>query len=46
LEKPIVPSAEPKKPEAPVKQHKEEKKGKGLSIDKKQKVLEFLEFNL
>jgi hypothetical protein len=45
LEKPFVP-AEPKKVEAPVKQHKEEKKGKGLSVDKKQKVLEFLEFNL
>jgi hypothetical protein len=34
LEKPFVPPAEPKKPEAPVKQHKEEKKGKGLSIAK------------
>ena len=46
LEKPFVPPAEPKKAEAPVKQHKEEKKGKGLSTEKKQKVLEFLEFNL
>jgi hypothetical protein len=34
------------KARGPVKQHKEEKKGKGLSVDKKQKVLEFLEFNL
>jgi hypothetical protein len=48
LEKPITP-AEPKKPDPPIRAHKEEKKsskGSGLSTDRKEKVLEFLQFNL
>jgi hypothetical protein len=45
LKKPVTP-AEPKRIEAPIKAKKEEKKGSGLSTDRKSKVLEFLEFNL
>jgi hypothetical protein len=48
LEKPIIP-AEPKKSDPPIRAHKEEKKsskGSGLSTDRKEKVLEFLQFNL
>ena len=45
IEKPITP-AEPKRPDPPIKAKKEDKRGAGLSTDRKTKVLEFLEFNL